>query len=135
MKRFWLTALVFAVILCIAACKPQTENVPKVQTTVPESTAAPTLSEETEPVATEDPFEFESEIDFSDFETEPEATEPVDTKPEATEPQAKPEPTIPEASEPTPTEPEATQPEETDPPETTVPSYEPDGYNSQIVRP
>ena len=103
----------------------------------------------TEPAITEtkNSFEFESEIDFSDFDTAPE-TQPTEheetqtptqapTQPQPTKPAQKPtEPTV-KPTEPVekPTEPEATEPEETQAPTTATPSIGADGYNNQIVRP
>lgn len=100
----------------------------------------------TEPAITEtkNSFEFESEIDFSDFDTAPETqpTEPEEnrtptqapTQPQPTEPVVTPtqKPTEPVEK---PTEPETTEPEETQAPTTATPSIGADGYNNQIVRP
>ena len=73
--------------------------------------------------ATEDPFRGEAEIDISDFVTQG-STEPEEeeqTEPEQTEPS---EPAV-----------QPDEPEETQAPTTAAPSYEPDGYHNQIVRP
>lgn len=131
MKRIVITAIVAVLAFSVAGCKTaklQEENISTqpVQTTIPVTVAPDQEQEQT----TVDPFDGESEIDFSEFETIPDVTEPVQTEPEATKPQVKPEPT-----QPAPTQPEPTEPEETDPPATVPPAYEPDGYNSQIVRP
>lgn len=126
MKRIVIAVMAAALIFSMAGCKTaklQEENksTQPVQTTVLVTEAPGPEQEQT----TVDPFDGESEIEFSDFETEPMVTEPSET-----EPQVKPEPTQPAL-----TQPEPTEPEETDPPATVPPTYEPDGYHSQIVRP
>lgn len=131
MKRIVIAVMAAVLIFSMAGCKTaklQEENksTQPVQTTVLVTEAPGPEQEQT----TVDPFDGESEIDFSDFETEPTVTEPAPTEPSETEPQVKPEPT-----QPAPTQPEPTEPEETDPPATVPPTYEPDGYHSQIVRP
>ena len=68
--------------------------------------------------ATVDPFRGEAEIDISDFVTQG-STEPEEE--EQTEPS---EPAV-----------QPDEPEETQAPTTAAPSYEPDGYHNQIVRP
>ena len=125
MKKLYILALSLLLAVSMIGCK--TQPAPQQSTTLPQTTA-PQL------VTTQDPFEFESEIDFSDFATEPVSTDPVDTAPEEPE-VTEPEVTDPKPTKPAPTQPEETQPEQTDPPETAAPVYEPDGYNSQIVRP
>ena len=126
-------------LFCLAGCKevvtedkkeaPTTVPADLIETTVPEETEqVTTLPSITEPDTTEDPFEFESEIDISDFVTEPDVTEPEVTEPVATQPQAtEPTPTYPAPTEPQPSEPEPTEP--------VVLPTEPDGYKSPIVRP
>jgi glycosyltransferase involved in cell wall biosynthesis len=65
MKKI-LIICVCALLLLLCACgNTQTEK----EVTVPENTEAAVNTEPTA-AATENPFEFESEIDFSDFETE-----------------------------------------------------------------
>jgi len=141
MKKIVIAFMAALLSFILAGChteEPQKENkgTHPVQTTVPAPTQPKTEQQET----TVDPFEGESEIDFSDFETKPDVTEPVQTQPSETEPPEKPEPTAPAQPQPKPTDPEETQPEETQPEETeppapTAPTYESDGYHSQIVRP
>lgn len=140
MNKFYLYVAILLLIGMLTGCKVSLEQ--GNPTTQPENTTIPvqvtTLPQQEEP--TVNPFENESEIDFSEFETIPDVTEPVQTEPEATKPQVKPEPTQPEETQPRPTQPEVTEPENTEPEETAPseslpPEYEPDGYNSQIVRP
>lgn len=120
MNKFYPYVAIFLLIGMLTGCKVSLEQ--GNPTTQPENTTIPvqvtTLPQQEEP--TVNPFENESEIDFSEFETIPDVTEPVQTEPEATKPQVKPEPT---------------QPEETAPSESLPPEYESDGYHSQIVRP
>ena len=120
------------------------EQVP--ETTQP--TVAPTEQnqpeETTQPTTLADPFEGEADIDFSDFDTEPETTRP--TEPERTEQSAaEPTTTMAPTTEPEMTETETTQPEPeettqeptepTEPETSAAPSYGTDGYNNHIVRP
>lgn len=134
MKKYLILLVLAAILLIMAGCKDN----PSVSETVPAAKA------QTEPVTeipsqavTENPFEFESEIDFSDFETVP-LTEPAESE-ETSAPSNPVSPTNP-AVKPTesqvqPTEPEITEPEESQAPETVKPSVGTDGYHNQIVRP
>lgn len=146
MKKILIWALCVAALLMITGCAA---NEPEETTTEPSVTEPATQAPTQAP--TEDPFQYESEIDFSDFETQPPATQ-TSTEPEQTPTEAVTEPTEP-APKPTvkptesvvkPTEPpveptespaDPTQPEETQPPVTTAPSVGADGYNNLIVRP
>lgn len=141
MKRILIICVCELLLLLCACGNTQTEK----EVTVPETTEAAVNTEPTA-AATENPFESESEIDFSDFETG-EETQPVEseapaptqapTQPQPTKPAQKPtEPAV-KPTEPVekPTEPETTEPEETQAPTTATPSIGADGYNNQIVRP
>ena len=132
MKKYLLIILTVFVLCTLIGCK---SNPLDAVITLPTATEPTTEA----PTVTQNPFEGESEIDFSDIvtvgPTEPDVTEapeqtedPVPT--ETTKPQAK--PTEPVVTEPTSGETEA--PEETQTPTTASP-YGPDGYNNQIVRP
>ena len=133
MKKLWMILLVCVLVVLFAACKNSgdAETTPM---TAPQETADDLV---TTP-STTNPFEFESEIDFSDFETEgatetDDAEQPLEPN-ETVKPTVKPtepvvEPTEPEDET---TEPELTEPEETI---TSAPSLGSDGYNNQIVRP
>ena len=134
MKKQVALFLILTFLVTFAGCK--LVESPAV-TTDPVVTAPDT---ETEPIqtqpATSDPFEFESEIDFSDFETAaPTTPEEQETQPAETESPVQPKPTEPVPTEPVPTESEPTEPEETQTPTSAVPSLGEDGYNNQIVRP
>ena len=141
MKQILIATLVAILIFSCVGCKQQGQPAaesttePATLPTEPETTLGETVPEETAE-------RFESEIDFSDFATSPQEvttvpspsqpTEPEVTQP--TEPATTQAPTEP-ATEPA-TEPEvATDPVPTPEPTTATPSLEPDGYNSQIVRP
>lgn len=140
MKTRLLIAIFLIIVLCFAGCKVVINPEPAKETKSPETTVGSGKAEpeSTAPETTENPFDGETEIDFSQFETEPQATEPSETEPPVTEPEeTEPAPTEPEKPQPEPTEPEKPQPDPTEPEETepVVPPTEPDGYNSQIVRP
>ena len=149
MKKIFIWVLCVAAVFMITGCTvtEREEKITEPAITEP-ATQAPTEA------PTEDPFQYESEIDFSDFETQPPATqtptepeqtpteavtEPTEPAPKPTEPPVKPTEPVVKPTEPPvePTEPSAdpTQPEETQPPVTTAPSIGADGYNNQIVRP
>ena len=140
MKKSYLILLIITLCFGLVACKDSVEMPEKNPVKTEQNTTVPAGTVDPEP--TTDPFEFESEIDFSDFVTEGEElenteipSEPVQTEPAVvpTEPEVKPtDPT--EPTEPEVTEPDVTEPEETTPAPTT-PSIGADGYNNQIVRP
>ena len=136
MKRLFVFVLAAAALLTLAACRKEAEKkAPALQEPTQEQTDAPTRN----------PFEGESEIDFSDFDTQPAVTEPVASEPSESEPEdVIPEdedptkPSVPSATKPSvpePTEPEITEPEPTEPETTAAPSVGKDGYHNQIVRP
>ncbi len=133
MKKLWMILLVCVLVASFVACKNSgdAETPPM---TAPQETADDLV---TAPSAM-NPFEFESEIDFSDFETggvtETDAAEQPSEPNETVKPTVKPTEPVVEPTEPEdePTEPELTEPEETT---TAAPSLGSDGYNNQIVRP
>lgn len=139
MKKIFIWVLCIAALFTITGCAA---NEPEETTTEPSVTEPATQAPTQAP--TEDPFQYESEIDFSDFETQPTATQtPTEPVTEPTEPAPKPtvkptesvvKPTEPPV-EPTESPADPTQPEETQPPVTTAPSVGADGYNNLIVRP
>ncbi len=114
MKRLCIIFVLLA--LCMSACKKAEE--PAQPEVLPDTTEP----RQTENAETTDPFEYESEIDFSDLFGDT-------TQPDATENEAE-QTTAPEESDPAVQEPTQTEPIQTDPPAT-----EPDGYQSAIVRP
>ena len=132
MKNKIMILMLAALLLLMAGCR---DSQPVPENTIPTETEP--VTEAPTQAVTENPFEFESEIDFSDFETvsEPEVTEPEPTQ-ESVKPTApQVNPTEPTESPTEPTEPEATDPEVTETPTTAKPSIGADGYNNQIVRP
>ena len=151
MKRTLIIVFILCMLFSMVGCKSNQS--------VPEPSQSPTV--ETDPAAesqteaaTDNPFEFESEIDFSEFETVPVTTptepEPTQNPSNPAKPTVKPskptventeppvEPTSPDSTEPPveeTTTTEATEPEETEAPTSAKPSYEADGYFNQIVKP
>lgn len=135
------TVIALLAMLLLAGCKTAAPaEIVTTEAAVPVTTEQP-LTENV--ITTEDLFE--AEIDFSDFDTNPPTTQPVTTQPVVPDTEYKapetthstePEQTQAPVSEPATTEPEISEPEEKPEMSTTVPpEYEPDGYNSQIVRP
>lgn len=118
MKKFLIFLLAVIMVCTLISCK---KAQPAAQGTQPIATEPATEA----PVSTKNPFEGESEIDFSDVvttgstESEPTETTEITTEPVVTEP----------------TPMETDVPEETQTPTTAAPSFGPDGYNNQIVRP
>lgn len=134
MKRLFVFALA-AAMLTMAACRSETGSSDEKK-----AHAMQEPTQEQTDVPTRNPFEGESEIDFSDFSTQPTVTDPTASEPA----QSETEPVIPEQGEPTkpvvpvPTDPEITEPTEpelTEPETTAAPSVGADGYHNQIVRP
>lgn len=81
---FLILSLSFHLFGC-SSLKEETEN--KAKETKAAAGAEIDTGKETEPETTEDPYAGETEIDFSQFETEPQKTEPKPTKPKPTEPE------------------------------------------------
>lgn len=132
MKKTYLIILTALLCVGLIACKSTAEQSEKVDGNHKGEVETPS-----DPVGTTvDPFEFESEIDFSDFEIVETAPSEAPTEPSEPEPThtSTVDPTEPKPTEPTPTEPTISEPEVTEP-ITTKPSLGPDGYNNQIVRP
>lgn len=114
MKKLYIVALCLALMLCFAACA----NAGDIQSPVKPTEAKPDATETdpakspeepSKPAAdgpTSDPAEWESDIDFSDFETVPgqeteEDEESVENQPESTAPEQEPDAgEIPEESQP-----------------------------------
>lgn len=119
MKKLCIIFVLLA--LCMCACKKAEEPAQ------PEKLPDTTEPRQTENAETTDPFEYESEIDFSDLFGDP-------TQPEETEDEAE-QTTAPEESDPAVQEPTQTDPPETEPIPTEPIPTEPDGYQSAIIRP
>lgn len=136
MKKYLICLLIFASVLVFAGCRLNQAGEDLTIPLVTEPAEETTVPVEFQPVTT-NPFEFDSEIDISDFETIGDTqSEDIVTEPQETKKPAKPNPTEPKPTDPEPTETESDiEPEETQTPTTAAPSYGADGYNNQIVRP
>lgn len=136
MKRIWIVAFCLMAVLLFASCGELStsggdtkDTEPAPAQTEPSETTTP--SEPTggeEPEATDDVTEWESDVDFSEFETVPEPEEKDPTEPPA-------EPTVP-ATEPEveiPTE-GGDEPVESEPQEPTSPTDE-ENFQRPLVKP